>query len=138
LTGTIGTPFSKTVERESTVEPDLHSQPPRFLRLFGGAFYYGRTLDELAKNGFGMGQRRHSSAGPEQLICNSRRSFCAFFHWLARRCGRWAFSQFGFAPRCAELRRFTHKTLHTVENDRETICPKGLTTLSNNDSLLRR
>jgi len=24
----------------------------------------------------------------EQLICNSRESFCAGFHWLAHRCGR--------------------------------------------------
>jgi hypothetical protein len=86
--GTIGTPFSKTVERESTVEPDLHSQHPRFLRLFGGAFYYGRTPDELAKNGFGMGQRRHSSAGPEQLMCNSRKSFCACFRSVAHSRGR--------------------------------------------------
>jgi hypothetical protein len=31
---------------------------------------HGQTLDELAKNGFRMGKRRHSSVGSEQLICN--------------------------------------------------------------------
>ena len=29
-------------------------------------------LDELAKNGFRIGERRHSSAGSERLICNQQ------------------------------------------------------------------
>ena len=31
-----------------------------------------QTLDELAKNGFRIGKRRHSSVGLERLICNQQ------------------------------------------------------------------
>jgi len=44
-----------------------------------------RTLDELAKRGFRMAERRHSSVGREQLICNCLTSFCAVFRGLAQR-----------------------------------------------------
>jgi hypothetical protein len=35
------------------------------------------------------------------------------------------FSHLGIAPCCAELRRFTRKSFHAVEQDRETSCPSG-------------
>jgi hypothetical protein len=62
----------------------FHILPNEVPILFGSR----RTLDELAKHGFRMWERRHSSVGSERLICNSRKSFCARFHWLAYGCGR--------------------------------------------------
>jgi hypothetical protein len=60
-----------------------------------------RTLDQPAENGFCMG-----SAGiaqlVEQLICNSRQSFCACFHSVAQHRGREVIHQVSI---CAALRR---------------------------------
>jgi hypothetical protein len=60
-------------------------------------------------------ERRHSSAGPEQLICNSKRTFCAPFHEFAQPVFRRANDQSGFAPPFAELRSFAAKNWRTVE-----------------------
>jgi hypothetical protein len=53
------------------------------------------------------------------LITIQERVFARVFTGLRTVADARYLSQLGFAPHCAELRRFTHKIFQTVENDRE-------------------
>ena len=51
----------------------------------------------------------------EQLICNSKRGFCAVFHDLAQRVFQSRREVRRFARRCARLRDFAAKVSQTAE-----------------------
>jgi hypothetical protein len=78
--------------------------------------------DELLMNllkRFSYGKRRHSSVGPERLICNCLMTFCAAFRDVAQSVFRGKTGATPFARRFGELRSFAAKNRRTVENDRE-------------------
>jgi hypothetical protein len=56
-----------------------------------------------------------SSSVVEQRLNNSRKRFCARFHWLARRCRRYVITHFAFATNYAKLHRFAAKNFSAVE-----------------------
>jgi hypothetical protein len=72
-------------------------------------------LEKQTKMKIGFIGQCASSSVVEQRLNNSRKRFCARFHWLARRCRRYVITHFAFATNYAKLHRFAAKNFSAVE-----------------------